>query len=284
MRKLFTAFAMALMIGGCTYIPPGYVGIKVDKFGGNKGVEEIPVVTGTFVYNPWTTSFFEYPTFVQTVVWTRSPDEGSSTNEEFSFNDNQGMIFTGDVNASYSIDPLKVPAFYVKYRSDDLKVYTHTYLKNAIRDALNKFSRTYTTEELYATKTTEFIEKVKAEVNSLTGPDGVKIDTLGLIGPPRPPGKVAEAIIAKQASIQKAAQAVNELAEATAQANKKVAFAKGEADANMLLAKSISPELIQWRNLENLKTGIEKWNGILPTYMAGALPIAFADVKAQAPQ
>ena len=64
---LVIAFSMI----GCGYkrVPPGYVGIKVDLYGKDKGVEGMPLVTGAFWYNPLTTSILEYPTFVQTAIW-----------------------------------------------------------------------------------------------------------------------------------------------------------------------------------------------------------------------
>lgn len=77
---------------------------------------------------------------------------------------------------------------------------------------------------------------------------------------------------------QQAQQRENEVRTAEAEAKKKFAAAEGQAksilkvakaqaEANKLLADSISPELVQYKS-------IEKWNGILPTMMAGdAIPM-----------
>jgi hypothetical protein len=59
-------------------------------------VEDLPQVTGIVLYNPLSTKVFEFPTFVQTAVWTRSPHEGRPVNEEISYNSAEGMVFTAD--------------------------------------------------------------------------------------------------------------------------------------------------------------------------------------------
>lgn len=84
-------------------IDPGHVGIVVDLYGGNKGVQAIPVVTGMNFYSPLMTDIFSYPTFVQTAVWTRSRDEGSPSNEEISFSSKEGLVITADVSLSYQL-------------------------------------------------------------------------------------------------------------------------------------------------------------------------------------
>ena len=54
------AFNMAGCFG-CTYIPPGYVGIKVNLYGSQRGVQDIPVLTGRVIYNPWTEKIYGVP-------------------------------------------------------------------------------------------------------------------------------------------------------------------------------------------------------------------------------
>jgi hypothetical protein len=45
-----------------------------------------------------------------------------------------------------------------------------------------------------------------------------------------------------------------------------ITIANGEARANEIVAKSITPTLLQWKM-------IEKWNGVAPTFMGGnAMP------------
>ena len=68
--------AASLFLTGCNRIEPGYVGIKVNQAGSNKGVEDYPLQTGWVFYVPWTTRVYEYPTFQQNVIWCASHTEG----------------------------------------------------------------------------------------------------------------------------------------------------------------------------------------------------------------
>ena len=93
---------------------------------------------------------------------------------------------------------------------------------------------------------------------------------------------------------QLAAQRETEVATAKAEADKTVATAEGEArskkeiadatayailteakaqeEANRILAKSLTPELIQY----NMAT---KWNGVLPSVTSGAVPFLNLGMK-----
>lgn len=251
-----------ILLTGCDRIDAGYVGIVVNMSGSNKGVEDLPAQTGWVFYNPLTTNVYTYPTFMQTTTWTRS--QGETANEEVTFNSKEGMTFTGDISLSYQLHPSKVPHFYVKFRNDDLRAFTHGFLRNVARDHFTEEASRYTVEELYGTRKEEFIQQVKKRINEAVEPIGVSIEQFGFIGAPRPPQNVMDALNAKVAAIQNAMKAENELRTAEAEAKKAIAKAQGEANANRELAKSITPELIQWRLLEIKEREIAKWDGKKP--------------------
>src|ERR1700681_807091 len=100
-----------------TRIEAGHVGVEINLAGKQRGASEIPVRTGWVVYSPLSTQIIEFPTFVQTVKWTKDTSEGHPINEEMGFNSKEGMEIFVDVSLSYAIDPTKVPDFYVKYRA-----------------------------------------------------------------------------------------------------------------------------------------------------------------------
>jgi regulator of protease activity HflC (stomatin/prohibitin superfamily) len=89
----------------------------------------------------------------------------------------------------------------------------------------------------------------------------VDVLQLGFATPPRPPESVKQAIESKIAATQLAERAENEKRQAIAEAAKAVEIARGQAQANDLLTKSLSPQLMQWKQLEILG---EKWNGQFP--------------------
>lgn len=273
----FIAFLMLIGIG-CTRVAPGYVGIEVSMAGSNRGIQDIPVKTGWVFYNPLGTDVIEYPTHVQTAIWTRSSEEGSEANEEISFNSKDGLTFTADVNLSYGLDGSKAPQFYLKYLAKDIKTFTHGMMRQVARDEFNNLATNYTAEEIYGVKKEEFVGKVRERVNAHFSQYGVIMESLGFIGAPRAPESFTNAINGKLSAIQKAQQAENELQEAKAQAAKMEAWALGEAKANQIKASSLTPAVIEWRKLAIQEKALEKWQGHVPQYIGGGSPTPFFDV------
>jgi len=263
-----------------TRIEAGYTGIEVNLAGSQRGASEIPIRTGWVFYSPITTQIIEFPTFVQTVKWTRDTSEGHPLNEEMGFNSKEGMEIYCDVSLSYAIDAKHVPDFYVKYRLNDLDVFTHGILRDIVRNSLNEVASTYVVEDIYGEKKAEFLRKVEAEIQDKVTNVGVGVQQFGFIGAPRVPQVIATAITAKAQAIQEAERAKNQLATTQAEAAKKIAeaegeaksavtLAKGEADANHIRQSSLTPQLLELRRLENQRAYIDKWNGQLPSVQAG---------------
>jgi regulator of protease activity HflC (stomatin/prohibitin superfamily) len=263
-----------------TRIEAGHVGVEINLAGRQRGASEIPVRTGWVVYSPLTTQIIEFPTYVQTVKWTKDTNEGHPINEEMGFNSKEGMEIFVDVSLSYAIDPIKAPDFYVKYRVDDLDRFTHGILRDIVRNSLNEVASTYVVEDIYGEGKAEFLHKVQAMIEQKVSPVGVGVQQFGFIGAPRVPPVIATAITAKAQAIQQAERARNELATTQAEAAKKIAEAEGdakslvtraqgEADANRIRQNSLTPQLLDLRRIENNRALIDKWNGQLPTVEAG---------------
>jgi regulator of protease activity HflC (stomatin/prohibitin superfamily) len=259
-------------------IDPGHVGIVIDLYGGNKGVQAIPVVTGMNFYSPILTDILSYPTYVQTAVWTRSPQEGSPRNEEISFSSKEGLVITADISLSYQLVAERVPAFYVKFRSDDLDRFTHGFLRNVARDAFNEESVRYSVEELYSTKKEEFLVRTRDRLNAAVKDFGVEVQQFGFIGAPRLPENVVESINAKIKAIQDAIRVENELRAVEAEAKKKVAEAEGLAKANIAIQQSMTATVLEWKRLELQQRALEKWNGQLPVYSGGSGSLPFVQI------
>jgi regulator of protease activity HflC (stomatin/prohibitin superfamily) len=263
-----------------TRIEAGHVGVEINLAGTQRGASQIPVRTGWVVFSPLTTQIIEFPTYVQTVKWTKDVTEGHPINEEMGFNSKEGMEIFVDVSLSYAIDALKAPDFYVKYRVDDLDRFTHGILRDIVRNSLNEVASTYVVEDIYGERKAEFLGKVQAMIQQKVSPVGVGVQQFGFIGAPRVPAVIAAAITAKAQAIQQAERARNELATTQAEAAKKIAEAEGdaksmvtraqgEADANRLRQSSLTPQLLELRRIENNKAMIDKWNGQLPTVQSG---------------
>lgn len=296
----FALVALTFMGSGCGYtnVEPGHVGIKVDYYGSQKGVEDFPVVTGIQWYNPFYSTIIQYPTYNQTAVWTKNPNEGSPENEEITYASSEGMGFESDISLSYNVIADKVPAFYIKFRSDRIADFTHGYLRNVARRGYAELAPHYTAEQLYTDKVGELDKKVQEYVNAEVTQFGIEVTQFGVIGRPRPPVELTARINAKVGAVQRAQQAENELRQTQAEAAKiiaeaegaakahvaqsegnaksRIAEAEGTAKANRILSESINENLIKWKTIEVAA----KWNGALPAYLAtgaGGLPSLMVD-------
>jgi len=266
--KRFIGTASILLVvwamPGCTRVNPGNVGIKINMAGTARGVSDLPLETGWVFYMPGVTKIFEYPTFMQTAVWTASVHEGNPVDESITFTDKDQVPISADINLSYRLESTKVPNFYIQFRSDDIKGFTHGYLRNVARDAFNGVASQYSFDEINGMKKEEILLKIRTKINEGVGKYGIVVEQFGFIGALRPPANIAESINLKIAAIQKAIQSENELRQAKADAAKTIARAEGEAKANQLLASSISQQLIDWRRLEITMEAVKRWDGKRP--------------------
>lgn len=275
---------MFIIVGGalstaCTTVEPGYVGIKVNSYGQNRGVQDYPIVTGRVTYNPFTEDIFQYPVFAQNVSWTHNVNEGNPVNEEISFNTGDQMVVFADISLSYELEEAKAPAFYVKFRADNIDDWTHGYLRNLTRQKFDNIAGKYKIEQIMGDNA-PFLAEVKAAVQKDLDPFGVRIGPMGFNGSPRPPQAVIDAINAKVSATQDAIRVENELRKTDAEVKKRIATAEGEARSNEILTRSLSPTLLEWRRLEIQNRSVEvqnhavgKWNGTLPLYTGGSIPL-----------
>ena len=78
-----------------------------------------------------------------------------------------------------------------------------------------------------------------------------------------------QAIEEKNVALQRTLKAQQELETTKIEAEKKKVDAQATADANRILNESLSQENLEKQALENQANAIAKWNGQLPTTMAG---------------
>jgi regulator of protease activity HflC (stomatin/prohibitin superfamily) len=272
---LLLGAVVLLNIVRVTRVGAGYVGIEINLAGSQRGAQEIPIRTGWVFYSPLKSQIVEFPTFVQNVKWTADVNEGHPLNEEIVFNSKEGQEVRADVSLSYAIDSGKVPDFYVKYRTDDLERFTHGILKDIVRNSLNEMASTYTLEDIYGENKARFLTETRQRIQGQVEPVGVQIQQFGFIGKPRFTAAIEQAITQKTQAITDAERARNQLAvtqaemaktvaEAEGQARSAIERARGEAESNHLRQASITPQLLEWKRLENQRALIDRWNGELP--------------------
>lgn len=272
---MFAVLAAAFTTG-CTTINPGYVGVLVNKYGSNRGVQDYTTTTGYVSYNPLSTSVIEYPTNVQTYAWTASQNEGKNADESITFTTKESVSINADISLSYQLDPAKIPYFYVKFRNDDLSAFTFGYLHNVSRDSMMEVGGHYTVEQIMGDNES-FLHEVRARIQAQVSDIGVNLQQFGFIGSPRPPRQVVEAINAAQQAKYTALQKQNELSQVQADAAKTIAQAEGQAKANGIISQSITAQILQKmqidlqrQQLDVQDRWINRWNGQRPNVESGS--------------
>ncbi len=285
--KLFPLLVLGILLAtlgscvGCTKVEPGYVGIKVNQYGTQKGVSDFPMKTGRVWYNPFTTDVYKFPTFMQNVVWTKSAHEGENVDESITFNSLEGAAANADIGLSYSFNGAKVPEIFIKFRQD-AKHITEVFVRNHVRDAFVREASTMKITDIFGPGKQKLLASVTQDLRNALGPDGIEIESVALIGELRVDEGVKQSINAVITANQKATEAENKVRQSKAEAEQAMAVATGkaqailteanaQAQANEKIEKSLSPALVQYK-------AIEKWDGKLPQF-AGAGGTPFINIK-----
>ena len=239
-------------------IDAGNVGIKINLYGTDKGVDNITLVTGRVWYNSWTTKIIEFPTFTQSVDY-----------DPFVITTKDAAEFKVDPKLNYHINPDKVPQIYRQYRRP-LGEIQQGFMKNTIYDAYRIAANSFTSDSVMSNREV-FENRVQNILTQTLGKDGFIYDQL--TSAITPPPSLRQMIDEKNTSIQARLKAENMAKQAEAEAKVLVAKAEGQAkatliqahaesEANELRKKTISPLLIQ-------QEWVSKWNGVLPTTSTG---------------
>jgi regulator of protease activity HflC (stomatin/prohibitin superfamily) len=265
--------AVVLASSSVSYISPGHVGIVIHRAGG--GVDKTPLGPGLHSRNPLLTQIVEYPTFMQTLVLTRASTEGSFNNDEINVNSQEGQPLSVDVSMSFELDAARVPQLYQTFRTD-IATIQHGYVKQTIRQALQEVIGGEQIADIIGPKKAEAVGRAQALIAKRLAPYGIDVKQFTL-NELRAPETVMSAINTKNVMQQQALTAQNELQKNTFQAQGDsikavgrakaiLAEAQAQAQANELLAKSISGSLVQYEMAK-------KWNGVMPQVSGGAMPL-----------
>jgi hypothetical protein len=84
--------AMGIFATGCSPVPAGNVGVKIDKYGDERGVNVTVLGPGRYWIGP-NTDLFLFPTFTQSFVWSSGNDNTNDktdgrSDESFAFQTN----------------------------------------------------------------------------------------------------------------------------------------------------------------------------------------------------
>src|ERR1700734_596068 len=173
-KRLFAlAFVVALLLfAGCqmtTRVDAGHVGIRVKLAGSDRGVQDMPVVTGWVFYNPLTEQIILFPTSVQNVVWTQSAHEGKAYDESITFSSSEGVNVNADIGLSFHIEASLAPKLYGRFRLNDLDKLTDGYMHNTVREAFNDIASKLAVQDIYGAGKSKMLGAVTQKCHDVFG-------------------------------------------------------------------------------------------------------------------
>jgi regulator of protease activity HflC (stomatin/prohibitin superfamily) len=292
---LLVGGVLALILLGLTFsawrnINPGFVGIVFDK--ANHNVTTAALDPGWAFINPLTQAIQEYPVTIQTYPMVQSSDEGLAKDDSIKVQSNEGQQINLDVVIQYQVEKTKASQLYIDWGGAPISVVETGVVRQYTRSQVPVVASKYTWEEITSTKRAQMVTDIVEILGREFDRRHLTLVSFGIREVHLPQAlqrSLDQKIQAQQAAEQQKyqlAQAVvkadQDVAQATGLANAMKQQAEGEAtatltkakaqtEANELLAKSLTPALIQYQQLQ-------RWDGRVPLFLgSGVTP--FIDVN-----
>ena len=238
-------------------VPSGYVGIKLTL--GKASTEELK--PGLHLIIP----------FLQKVekmsVRTHSYDltGGNSINAL----SKDGLTINVELTTLYKIQPDKAAEIFIEYGP----WYEDRIIKPVIRSAVRDVVATLDSAQVYQERSV-IQEKIANQVRGELEKRFIMLDEI-LIRDIKLPTKVVEAIEQKRRALEEANRMKFLVEKEKLEAERKKIEAKGIAEANKIIAGSLTKEYLMWKFLENIKVYAESENNtiILIPYDTNMTPI-----------
>jgi len=277
--------AAAITVSSCSVtVESGYMGIKTTRFGANPGVQRDELGPG-FHWEGIGEKIRTYPTLQRTYSYTREPNEYGSENEEITFSDNLGLPMSADVALTFRVREDRAADLFATWRQE-FDAFIDGPLRTSVRAAIAR-----ETEKLPVACNAQLTVAeiapaapassdtappappdedptcpgqligpgrqvaLQAAMRALQrewGPQGLEIIRMEWVGSIRYPESVLAAIQARTTAEQNTRAALERVNLERANAEARIAQARGQAEANRLLAESIrsNPEVVRLREVE----------------------------------
>ena len=255
------ALALALIaLPACDYVQPGEVGVKVTTAGGDRGVQQTLLEPGRH-WIGFTERLYTFPTFTINYVWDAAITPTSPGNESIDFQSQEGANVNSDFGIEYSFQRDRIPYIFTRYRMGPNEITRQT-LRNEVRDALVSAASNYRIEEIIGSSKNKFMDEALATVRERMSIHGIIVNNVYSVGRFRLAADTENAINRRIAASQETEQRRQQVETARQEALRLQVEAEGQAQANRIIALSITPELVQYM-------AAQKWNGTLPNATSG---------------
>lgn len=238
-------------------IDAGHVGIKVSNVGDNRGVGKTEYVTGWVIYNSWISRIYEFPIHQQHIDY-----------EAADIVTKGGFRATIKPSFNYSINAGNVADMFQNLRVG-VKEMEQGWLKNAIVGSVNDVANRYTVDSIFNHREefeSDIVKECNKRVSKWFNVSQLRTNIV-------PPNEISESIVAKTRAIQEVQVAENRRQVAVADAERKIAEARGDSAQAVIQAagraEAIKKEQLALTPLYIDYIKIQKWSGQVPTTVAG---------------
>jgi regulator of protease activity HflC (stomatin/prohibitin superfamily) len=239
-RKVKTLIALgvagAISLGGlmrsCTIVPAGNVTV-LDTFGSVRGEE---LNSGlNWPVNPLSSR-------VRMDIRTQEVKEAIKVPTK------EGLMAGLDISILYKIDPTKADEIYKTLGVGYADVVIAPTLRNVTRDVVAN----YGSEDLYGVNRAKIASDITSQLREQYSQRGIVLENV-LLRDVSLPNEVTAAIDRKISAKQASEQMQYVLQKETQESERKRVEAQGIADAQNIIAKSLTPEYLQWKYISSLE-------------------------------
>jgi regulator of protease activity HflC (stomatin/prohibitin superfamily) len=223
--------------GFWTVVGAGQVGVQ-DTFG---KVDPNVLGSGLHLKAPWT-NIIKFDVRTQAIDMTGVNDAKALTSE--------GLTIEMSATTLYHVAPDMSTDIYKTLGID----YTETIIVPEVRGALREEVAKYRAEDIYSQERGGIARAVEDNLNAKLNPRGIYIDDV-IIRNVILPEQLSQAIQAKQTAEQQIQQKLFEVDREKAEAERKRQEAQGIADANRIIAGSLSENYLRWYWIEKIAAG-----------------------------
>ena len=279
---LIALVLLGLTISAWRNISPGYVGIIFDK--ASHQVTTGALEPGWAFINPFTQAIQQYPVTIQTYSMVQKATEGQTTGDDsIKVQSNEGQQINLDVVIQYQVIKEEAGLLYQDWGGADITTVEDRVVRQYTRSQVPVVASKYGWEEITSSKRDVINADISKGLESEFAKRHMRLISFAVREVHLPQAlqtALDQKIQAQQQAEQQKYQlqqaqvkAQQDVAEATGRANALKAQAEGEAQAtltraeaqakaNEQLARSLTPELIRYQQLQ-------RWDGKLPVFTGG---------------
>jgi prohibitin 1 len=228
MKIVAGAIVAILLYMSIAYVPAGHVGV-LTLFGRVTG-EVLP--EGTHLVNPFK---------VNNTLSVRTIE----TKETATVPSDEGLIMTLDTSLLYRLDALKAADVFRSVGPEFASIIIEPNLRSAIRAV----TAAHSANALYTGAREEVALKIQDELAKTLSVRGIIVESV-LLRDVQLPALLKASIEAKQQAEQDALRMSFVLQKEKQEAERKRIEAQGIADFQAIVAKGISPQLLEWKGIE----------------------------------